>query len=256
MIAAQQSEDICIPRENPLLEAFQEVEDRIEALRSSVRDLFYAVVLFQKPCPKCGQPELHMVRDGLAVCAICSARVDPTLAFQTCPDCDAHLTLKVCHYWCAECRSPVGSHYCINARVFDAAYFRQKMQESRDRKRREQDLVPQTVTHEHSEPILPEDPISLDQAPGLEMDLNGIIGAVVPLELRKAVAESFDLEKYRRHLIDLVQGCVVDFDGVSQLIGNARLDRIFRFVTAIFLEHERFLKIEQIEGGRLRLVGK
>ena len=88
------------------------------------------------------------------------------------------------------------------------------------------------------------------------MDLNAIIAAVVPDELRRAVAEHFDLEAYRRHLTDLVQGCVVEFEGVSRLIDDARLDRIFRFVTAIFLEHEGLLEIEQIEGGRLRLVGK
>ena len=197
-----------------------------------------------------------MARDGLAVCAICSARIDPTLVFQTCPDCDSRLTLKVCHYWCQKCRQPVRSLYCVEARVFDAAYFRQMMQESRDRKRREQELLPQAIRHGRSQPIVPDAPVSLDQAPGLEMDLNAIIAAVVPQDLRKAVAETFDLETYRRHLADLVQGCVVEFDGISRLIEDARLDRIFRFVTAIFLEHEGLLEIEQIEGGRLRLVGK
>ena len=256
MIAANHGEDVCIPRGNALLQAFQEVEDRIAALRTCVRDLFYAVVLSQKPCPECGEPELCMVRDGLAVCAICSARIDPTLAFQTCADCDSRLVMKVCHYWCPQCHQPVRSLYCVDARVFDATYFREKMQKSRDRQRREDELSRQAVRYTTSDPILPCESISLDQSPGLEMDLNAIIAAVVPQELRNAVQEHFDLDAYRRHLAELVQGCVVEFDGVARLIEDARLDRIFRFVTAIFLEHEGLLEIEQIEGGRLRLVGK
>lgn len=245
-----------MPRENQLLEAFREVEDRITALRTRVRDLFYAVVLSLKPCPECGESELRMVRDGLAVCAICSAQVDPTLAFQNCPDCESQLVLKVCHYWCPQCHQPVRSLYCVEARAFDAAYFREKMQESRERKRREQELSPPAIRHAPSDPISLCEPISLDQAPGLETDLNAIIAAVVPQELRKAVQEHFDLGAYRRHLMELVQGCIVEFDGISKLMEDARLDRIFRFVTAIFLENERVLEIEQIEGGRLRLVGR
>lgn len=245
-----------MPRSNPLLLAFREVEGRIATLQARVRDLFYAVVLFQKPCPHCGEPELQMVRDGLAVCAGCSAQVDPTLVFQTCPDCESKLVLKVCHYWCPRCRQPVRSFYCFEARVFNAAYFREKMQVSRERKRREQEVSRQTLRHTHSDPIVMCEPMSIDQVPGLEMDLNAIIASVVPAELRKAVAEQFDPEAYRRHLMGLVQGCIVEFEGISKLIGDAKLDKIFRFVTAIFLEHEGLLEIEQIEGGRLRLVGK
>lgn len=256
MIEAQQKEDSCIPLGNPLLTAFQEVENRIAALQTHVRNLFYAVVLFQKPCPECGKPKLQMIRDGLAVCANCSALIDPTLAFQTCLDCESKLVLKVCHYWCPQCRQPVRSMYCFESRVFNAAYFREKMQESRDRKKREHELSRQTLQHSHSDPIVMCDPISLDQSPGLEMDLNAIISAVIPHDLRNAAQKHFDFDAYRRHLIVLVHDCIVEFDGISQLIKDARLDKIFRFVTSIFLEHEGLLKIEQLEGGRLRLIGK
>ena len=243
-------------RSNPLLMAFREVEDRIATLHARVRDLFYAVVLFQKPCPDCAKPELQMVRDGLAVCANCSARIDPTIVFQTCPECESRLALKVCHYWCPRCRQPVRSIYSIDTRVFNASYFREKVQASRERKRRRQELSQQMLRHAHSDPIVMCVPMSIDQAPGLEMDLNAIIASVVPDELHKAVAEHFDLEAYRRHLKALVQGCVVEFEGICQLIEDAKLDRIFRFVTAIFLEHEGLLEIEQTEGGRLSLIGK
>ena len=243
-------------REDPLRRGIREIDRRVAALILEARALFYEVMLFMKPCPECRESALRMVRDGLAVCAICRARIDPTLVFQACPDCDSRLVLKVCHYWCPQCRHPVRSLYCVEARVFDAAYFREKMQESRERKRREQEMVTKAVRHAPSDPITPCEPISLDQSPGLEMDLNTIIAAVVPQELRKSVQERFDIDTYRRHLSELVQGCVVEFEAISKLIEDTRLDRIFRFVTAIFLEHEGLLEIEQIEGGRLRLVGR
>ncbi|VGO13492.1 hypothetical protein PDESU_02049 [Pontiella desulfatans] len=256
MIEAQYDENICMPRSNPLLMAFREVESRIATLQTRARDLFYAVVLFQKLCPECGEPELQMVRDALAVCANCSSQVDPTLVFQTCPDCESKLVLKVCHYWCPRCRQPVRSIYNVEIKVFNAAYFREKMQASRDQKRRKQEMSRQMFRHTHSDPLVMCEPMSIDQVPGLEMDLNAIIASVVPDELRQAVAEHFDLEVYRHHLMALVQGCVVEFEGIRQLIEDAKLDKIFRFVTAIFLEHEGLLEIEQIEGGRLRLAGK
>lgn len=256
MIAEHQNQGLAAGRDNPLLYAFCEVQERLSLLRSRVRELCYAVMLFQKPCPKCGEATLTMVRDGVAVCKECGGSTDPTLAFQSCPDCDSVLSRKTYHYWCPQCRHPVRSHYCFDTRVFDSDYFQAKMMESRQRKRECKQRMMEMAATLRSEPIAMPEPVDLDQIPGLEFDLNSIIAAVVPESLRAAVAEHFDLDAYRHHLLDLVAGCVVNFEGVSPLIDNARLDRVFRFVAAIFLEHERLLDIEQTDGGGITLVGK
>jgi len=52
-----------------------------------------------------------------------------------------------------------------------------------------------------------------------------------------------------------VQGCVVQFEGVSALVQDARLDRVYRFITAVFLDHEGLLDIEQHHDGTITLVG-
>lgn len=241
---------------NPLLAAFRPVEQQVASLRMRVRSLFYAVMLFQKACPECGESELCMVRDGLAVCTRCGAQIDPTITFQTCTECDSHLQLKVRHYWCPRCQRAVRSLYCIDTRVFDAAYFREKMQESRERIREKRERYKQTLHRAHADPILIQEPFTLDHSPGLEFDLNAIIASFVPSDLRDVVAIHFNLEVYRQHLTQLVSDNVVEFEGVSPLVKNRRLDRIFRFITAIFLEHEGILEIEQLDGGGLRLVGK
>jgi hypothetical protein len=47
----------------------------------------------------------------------------------------------------------------------------------------------------------------------------------------------------------------VEFDGISALIEDRRLDRVYRFITTVFLEHEGLLAMEQRHDGRIRLVG-
>jgi len=256
MFAEQQWQGLDIGGANPLLGAFRQVEERLCLLRTEVRNFHYAVMLFQKPCPRCHEPALVMIRDGLAACAQCGEHTDPTLAFQSCPDCESSLTRKTYHYWCRQCQHPVRSLYCFDARVFDAAYFQAKMQESRQRKRQREQVQREMSGNARSQPIVSSEPVRLDEVPGLEFDLNSIIAAAVPTSLRDSVAEHFDLRAYRQHLLDLADGCVVNFEGVSPLIGNARLDRIFRFITAIFLSHEGLLEIEETEGGVLTLTGK
>ena len=66
---------------------------------------------------------------------------------------------------------------------------------------------------------------------------------------------SFDLDHYRHHILDLVPGCVVDFEGISRLIGEPRLDRVYRFIAVIFMDHAGELCIEQDAEGRIALVG-
>jgi hypothetical protein len=78
--------------------------------------------------------------------------------------------------------------------------------------------------------------------------------AKTPVPNRDAIPV-FDMAAYRRHLLGRVPGCIVDFEGVSPLTDNLRVDRVYRFITAVFLEHEGMLVLEQSADGRIRLVG-
>lgn len=66
----------------------------------------------------------------------------------------------------------------------------------------------------------------------------------------------FDFETYRDHLRSLTEGCVVDFDGISPLIADRRLDRVFRFITAVLMDHEGALDMQQSQSrSSIVLVG-
>ena len=67
---------------------------------------------------------------------------------------------------------------------------------------------------------------------------------------------AFDMLTYRQHILDLVQGCVVEFEGISAIVEDRKLDRVFRFITAVFMEQDGLLEIVQDHSGQIRLWGK
>lgn len=244
-----------ISRES-MIQSGELILQRVGQLRGNARNLFYEVMLFQRECGSCGNTALAMLRDGRCRCHECGAEFDPTVAYQTCVDCDQPLILKIHHYWCPRCQHPVRSLFCFDERVFDRNYFREMMRESRERRRGQVDKLRQLLLDSRSPPFW------LDQEPLLADALefaNALAPFVTaPVESTKTAQSNrpyFDMKTYRSHLLELVPGCVVNFDGVSALISDVRVDRAYRFITAIFLEQEGLLVLEQSCDGRLTLVG-
>lgn len=227
---------------------------RAAALRKQVRDLLYEIVLLHRECPVCQRPSLRMLRESWCQCRCCQAEFDPTVQYQACPDCESGLVRRVSHYWCPRCRKTVPSHYCVDERVFDPEYFRTMMQESRQRRQAQLESVRQMLAESRSRPI------TLDCQPDApadwEADLDAAIGAAItPAIWETDNRDRFDYRQYHDHILDLVKGCVVRFDGVASLIANSRLDRVFRFITIIIMDHEGELRVLQNREGTILLEG-
>lgn len=240
----------------PLLEAAFMIEQRVAALRGNVREFYFAVMLFQRPCTRCGTAGLAMLRDSWCRCAACGEEFDPTEAFQSCPECDGALLKKICHYWCQACRKPVKSLFCFDARVFDADYFREMMRESRVRRDAKVEEMRKLLAESRSAPHPPYEGYGGDLA-AFTADLDRYVSVPVALEQYAAVKRPvFDMGIYREHILDLVRGCVVEFEGISPVVQDKRLDRVFRFITVVFMEQDGALEILQDQTGRIRLWGK
>jgi len=227
-------------------------------LKAKIRDLYYRAVLFGKACPACGLPDLAMLRDSWCWCRHCGYELDPTEHFDACPDCRSGLKRRVYHYWCARCRRPVRSIYCFDAKVFDAAYFRKMMRHSRESKQQRRQQIRQMLAQSRSPALVMPDEPSLAAVPGLESDLNEFVN--IPLSLATFIDASqrprFEMCTYHRHILELASGCTVRFEGISRLIEDTRLDRIFRFITIIFMANNGEIEISQDHAGAIVLRGK
>jgi len=239
-----------------MIQAGELIQQRVAEYCSRARNLFYAVMLFQRECPSCGSSALVMKQDSCCQCHCCHAEFDPTVQFQTCPDCDHALILKVYHYWCPHCRRPVRSMFCFDERVFNNEYFREMMQESRERKKEEAEKLRSQLLESRSPTFWPDSEPVIEGAAQFAQDLEQFTAPLIAVKSKaRPVRASFDLNAYRHHILTRVQGCVVEFEGIARLVEDPQLDRVYRFITAIFLDHEGLLEIEQQHDGRITLVG-
>lgn len=212
------------------------IEQLVGLLHGKLRELYHRAVLFLKPCPRCAKPDLTMLRDSLCRCRTCDHEFDPTEAFQVCPDCGGALRRKIHHYWCTSCRQRVRSLYCFDAKVFDVAYFREMMRQSRERKRERVERLRKLLAGSRSGPLVDLGEPELGSVPGLTEDLATFVNGPIRIPDDFALGrDAFDLDAYKEHIRELVGGCVVHFDGIGPLIHDRRLDRVYRFITVIFM---------------------
>ncbi len=103
-----------------------------------------------------------------------------------------------------------------------------------------------------SEPLTFEAP-DLNSVPGLIDALNGLTtGIKVPISAE--LKGKFDLNRYQRHIKSYLDTEPKDLRQIPPLIENPRLDLIWRFIAAIFLDHAGLISIYQ--QGRNILVMK
>lgn len=230
------------------LRGMDRIGELIRQMRNKLRRLFYGAALFAMPCPSCGRPNLRMLRDSWCRCDNCGHELDPTLVFQGCTGCGGSLRRRIHHYWCDACKQRIRSAFCFDAKVFDADYFRRMMQESRARKRQKREQLKKMLANARSGAYILDHQPQLADVPGLAQALDEYVSAPVPAQLLAEVTRRpFDLEFYRKHILELVSGCVVRFDGIARLIGDPRLDRVYRFITVIFMQHRGEIVLEQTE---------
>ena len=92
--------------------------------------------------------------------------------------------------------------------------------------------------------ILMEEPC-LDSIPGLTEALNGFIGTGVSGFQDFLSRSDFSLEDYRNHLLSVIGNGSMLFSDIAPLIENSRKDRIWRFVTLIFMRQDHEVSLTQ-----------
>lgn len=195
---------------------------------------YYLVMLFGYRCPKCNGT-LAIVAEGRCRCDACNYECDPTVEFQRCSACSGVPILRVRRYQCRKCGGDIISKFLFDGLVFDSEYFRQKMAESRRRKKEQRRKVQEMLAECRSEPLAL-GASDLRSVPGLIDALNGLTGgleASVALGLR----EKFDLGRYQAHISSHLGAEPVNLRNIPPLTDNLRLDLIWRFIAAVFLDH-------------------
>ena len=149
----------------PLVCAMVSVQGRMAGFKERVRAYYFEVVLSPYQCPGCGG-RLKMTGQSLCSCS-CGKTFDPTLEFQRSACCGANLLRKTFHSACSRCHEVVASRFIFNERVFDSAYFREMMRESRARARQRKEEIGRLLMEAGSGTLpLLEDP-SLESIDGL-----------------------------------------------------------------------------------------
>ena len=215
---------------------------RVQRLFGRVRSFYYSTVLLAYRCGQCNG-RLSMISESRCRCAKCGLEFDPTVEFQRCSLCGGKTLLKVSRYLCRDCGQVIDSRFVFDGRIFDAEYFRQKMTESRRRKKEKLQQVRQMLAESRSQNIC-HGALNLDSVPGLLAALNGLTAGIdekVLIELRG----KFDLYRYQQHIRKFLEDEPVDLRGIPAIIENARLDLIWRFIAVIFMGHENLVDIEQ-----------
>jgi len=230
---------------NPLLAGIDQVQYRLSAFKAKAKEFYFQVLLSKYSCPECGR-ELTMT--GTSECS-CSAGhvIDPTLAFQQSDCCGQRLVRKIQHYACTGCGRTVPSRFIFDEQIFDAEYFRTRMQEHRIRAQRKREEVRRLLAENRSGEWLLDEQPDLEVVPGLVEALDGFIESD-QAETTGFISESwdqYDFGAYRSHLLAGLGWSPVLFSELIPLAGDARQDRIWRFMTLLFMDQAREIDLSQ-----------
>ena len=233
--------------ENPLICGIQEILGRITKFKEQARLLYFEVLLSIHRCPKCGG-RLKMTGQSECTCS-CGFNFDPTLAFQDSSCCGAKLVRKTFHYACSKCNKIIKSRFLFDERVFDKNYFREMMQASRRRAKHRREEIRRFLAETRSGalPIM-EEP-DLDAIPGLLQDLDDFIPrhATEIYYFNFDTSPAFNMIDYRRHIQSLLGWDGIMFSDVPTLTDDHRRDKIWRFITLVFMENDREIELIQAE---------
>ncbi|MBU0717179.1 MAG: hypothetical protein KJ749_02940 [Planctomycetes bacterium] len=214
----------------------------VSRFAARARAFFYEVMLSDHTCPTCDGP-LTMQGEGRCRCQACRQVVDPTLTFQACPRCGAKPRLRLRRYECSACGAEIVSHFLFDGLVFDADYFRRKMGEHRQRRAEQRERVRQMLAENRSGVLTPP-AADLGAVPGLADALNRLTGGM-KTPLAYLPCDGFDLNRYQAHIRAHIRPFAMSLDEIPPLGENARNDRVWRFITIIFLAHARIIEIWQ-----------
>jgi chromatin segregation and condensation protein Rec8/ScpA/Scc1 (kleisin family) len=135
------------------------------------------------------------------------------------------------------------SQFLFDGLVFDAEYFRQKVAESRERKRELRERVRQMLAESRSnalqlEALEPASASDLFQA--IDALTLEAFAAALPLSRNR-----FDLRRYEAHIQAHLRPIPLSLEQIPPLSEDTRLDRVWRFIALIFLAHAGIVQIWQ-----------
>ena len=231
--------------DNQLLREINGILGSVNKYKERVRQFYFEVVLSIYRCPTCGG-QLEMTGTSECTCR-CGHIFDPTLAFQKSACCRAALVRKTFHYTCSECHKTCPSRFIFDERVFDKAYFREMMRECRERKRKKREEIRLLLARSRSEPLPLLDNPELDAIPGLIEDLDNFIEntAYEPGQFILHSDNLFDMDKYRQHILSVLTWDTMLFSEIDPLVDDIRDDRTYRFITLVFMDHDREIELNQ-----------
>lgn len=223
--------------------------DEMEKVQASVKTFkergkaYYFDVLFSKyRCPVCTKkPNINGLSQ--AECG-CGHLFDPTLQFQRSSCCNARLIRQIYHYVCSQCGKYVKSLFLFDERLFDKEYFREMMAQSRERKKQKREQFSQ-ILRDRSDELVLKDSFDLEELENFYDDLDAFIipaGSELP-ELTPEI-EEFNMLRYRNHILTLFSNEVL-FSSITPLSEDTKKDRTWKFITLIFMEHEREVWLTQ-----------
>jgi hypothetical protein len=225
-----------------IIEAAFRMSERVQGFREQVRRFFYEVILSGHDCPKC-EGRLEMISDSRSRCSGCGAGLDPTVAFQRCPSCRGKPKVRIRRYVCGACGADINSQFLFDGLVFDAEYFRQKVAESRQRKRELRERVRQMLAESRSN-VLQLEALEPAGATDLFQALDGLSLEAFAAALPPG-RNGFDLKRYQAHIQAYLRPFPLSLEQIPPLSENTRLDRVWRFIALIFLAHAGIAQIWQ-----------
>ena len=231
--------------QNPLVREIKAILNQISAFKDRAKSFYFEVILSAVRCPSCNG-QLHMTGQSECAC-LCGNVLDPTIEFQKSTCCGARLIRKTFHYTCSRCQRVVPSRFLFDEKLFDREYFREMMQESRRRAKRKKEEIRRLFADSRSSTFqLMEDP-DLESIPGLINDLDGFIndGSNDLADLYLDLEQPFEMDRYREHILSALGWNRVGFSDIAPIINDGRKDRIWRFITLVFMQHDQEVDIEQ-----------
>lgn len=219
--------------------------DALDTFRGHARNFYYKVLFAYYRCPQCdGHLIAAQASEGL--CTSCGYRLDPTLHFQASPCCHASLVRRRLHYACRQCGDIVPSRFHFDERIFDAAYFRERVAASREKRRRAIEIMQKQLMAARTPSL------NLTNLPELG-EVDGLTAALDALMLRPCLdehelgpgTECFQMNEYRTLVLARVQECILHFDAIPNICPDHRTDRARRFTALVFMEHEHEVALEQ-----------
>ena len=228
-----------------LISRFENVQVRIKRFVAEAREFYYQVQLSGHVCPQCGGP-LRMTKPGQCVCTKGHV-LDSTIQFQKSSCCQAALVRRINHYQCSQCGKTIPSKFLFDEQLFDARYFRERMQAHRDRKQKRREEIRRLLAQGRSNELTLLDEPRLEDIPGLLTSLDEFIASGFPESGNDPLegTESYDFKTFRAHILNQLDYSERLFSRIPVHAQNLKLDKVWRFMTLLFMDQSREIDLSQ-----------